>query len=100
MTKNADAGGEEFIRNLGRGDFFGEKALTASSRSPSEAGERIGDIRTANVIADENIHSKVCCLVIDRDAFHQLISTRVSPFEHHDPDRDSRFVFYLNSIPF
>ncbi|XP_026865233.2 cGMP-dependent protein kinase 1 isoform X1 [Electrophorus electricus] len=46
-----------YLRGLGRGDWFGEKALQ---------GE---DIRTANVIAAE----AVTCLVIDRDSFKHLI---------------------------
>ncbi|XP_041124010.1 cGMP-dependent protein kinase 1-like isoform X1 [Polyodon spathula] len=46
-----------FLRTLGKGDWFGEKALQ---------GE---DIRTANVIAAE----AVTCLVIDRDSFKHLI---------------------------
>lgn len=91
MTKNTD-GGEEFIRKLGRGDFFGEKALTASVRSPTgpPGCERSGDLRTANVIAEEKKakNGGVICLVLDREAFNQLISNRVSPFEHQDPDRD------------
>lgn len=51
--------GEKVIRYLKRGDFFGEKALL---------GE---DIRTANIIADDD---NVVCLVIDRDCFRQFIS--------------------------
>ncbi|XP_023686657.1 cGMP-dependent protein kinase 1 isoform X2 [Paramormyrops kingsleyae] len=46
-----------YLRALGKGDWFGEKALQ---------GE---DIRTANVIAAE----PVTCLVIDRDSFKHLI---------------------------
>ncbi|XP_051883492.1 cGMP-dependent protein kinase 1 isoform X2 [Pristis pectinata] len=46
-----------FLRTLGKGDWFGEKALQ---------GE---DVRTANVIAAET----VTCLVIDRDSFKHLI---------------------------
>ncbi|XP_075996929.1 cGMP-dependent protein kinase 1-like isoform X2 [Genypterus blacodes] len=46
-----------FLRQLSRGDWFGERALQ---------GE---DIRTANVIAAE----AVTCLVIDRDSFSHLI---------------------------
>uniref|UniRef100_A0A7N8YMV2 cGMP-dependent protein kinase n=1 Tax=Mastacembelus armatus TaxID=205130 RepID=A0A7N8YMV2_9TELE len=46
-----------FLRELGRGDWFGERALQ---------GE---DVRTANVIAAE----AVTCLVIDRDSFKHLI---------------------------
>uniref|UniRef100_A0A3B5L062 cGMP-dependent protein kinase n=1 Tax=Xiphophorus couchianus TaxID=32473 RepID=A0A3B5L062_9TELE len=45
------------LRELGRGDWFGERALQ---------GE---DVRTANVIAVE----PVTCLVIDRDSFKHLI---------------------------
>ncbi|XP_061491345.1 cGMP-dependent protein kinase 1 isoform X3 [Rhineura floridana] len=54
-----DSPGEEpiFLRTLGKGDWFGEKALQ---------GE---DVRTANVIAAE----AVTCLVIDRDSFKHLI---------------------------
>uniref|UniRef100_A0A671RKV4 cGMP-dependent protein kinase n=1 Tax=Sinocyclocheilus anshuiensis TaxID=1608454 RepID=A0A671RKV4_9TELE len=46
-----------YLRALGKGDWFGEKALQ---------GE---DIRTANVIAAE----AVTCLVIDRESFKHLI---------------------------
>ncbi|XP_055031693.1 cGMP-dependent protein kinase 1 isoform X1 [Misgurnus anguillicaudatus] len=46
-----------YLRALGKGDWFGERALQ---------GE---DIRTANVIAAES----VTCLVIDRDSFKHLI---------------------------
>ncbi|XP_040217999.1 cGMP-dependent protein kinase 1 isoform X2 [Rana temporaria] len=54
-----DIPGEDpiFLRTLGKGDWFGEKALQ---------GE---DVRTANVIAAE----PVTCLVIDRDSFKHLI---------------------------
>ncbi|KAG7217999.1 hypothetical protein INR49_020713 [Caranx melampygus] len=45
------------LRELGRGDWFGERALQ---------GE---DVRTANVIAADS----VTCLVIDRDSFKHLI---------------------------
>jgi len=50
---------EKTLRYLKRGDFFGEKALL---------GE---DIRTANIIADDD---NVVCLVIDRECFQQFIS--------------------------
>lgn len=51
--------GEKFIRTLGRGDSFGERALTSD------------DIRTANVIAhSEEVH----CLVMDRESFKQLFN--------------------------
>ncbi|KAG1954656.1 cGMP-dependent protein kinase [Pimephales promelas] len=46
-----------YLRSLGKGDWFGEKALQ---------GE---DIRTANVVSAE----AVTCLVIDRDSFKHLI---------------------------
>ncbi|XP_005157115.1 cGMP-dependent protein kinase 1a isoform X2 [Danio rerio] len=58
MTRE-DCPGQEpvYLRSMGRGDSFGEKALQ---------GE---DIRTANVIAAET----VTCLVIDRDSYKHLI---------------------------
>ncbi|XP_065156366.1 cGMP-dependent protein kinase, isozyme 2 forms cD4/T1/T3A/T3B isoform X3 [Atheta coriaria] len=58
--KQEDAGDEKFIRNLFKGDFFGEKALQGD------------DLRTANIIADDV--DGVSCLVIDRETFNQLIS--------------------------
>ncbi|CRK99933.1 CLUMA_CG013232, isoform B [Clunio marinus] len=51
---------EKFIRTLGKGDFFGEKALQGD------------DLRTANIICDSQ--DGVTCLVIDRETFNQLIS--------------------------
>ncbi|XP_070496796.1 cGMP-dependent protein kinase 1 isoform X2 [Chironomus tepperi] len=51
---------EKFIRTLGKGDFFGEKALQGD------------DLRTANIICDSQ--EGVTCLVIDRETFIQLIS--------------------------
>jgi len=51
---------EKFIRLLGKGDFFGEKALQGD------------DLRTANIICDSQ--EGVTCLVIDRETFNQLIS--------------------------
>ncbi|RWS30568.1 cGMP-dependent protein kinase: isozyme 2 forms cD4/T1/T3A/T3B-like protein, partial [Leptotrombidium deliense] len=56
---NSADGDEKFIRQLNRGDFFGERALQSE------------DVRTANVIADSDV---VSCLVVDRDSFNQLIS--------------------------
>jgi len=58
--KEGGSSEEKFIRNLHKGDFFGEKALS---------GE---EVRTANIIADDA--SGVECLVIDRDSFAHLIS--------------------------
>ncbi|KAK3932423.1 cGMP-dependent protein kinase, isozyme 2 forms cD5/T2 [Frankliniella fusca] len=52
---------EKYIRTLTKGDFFGEKALQGD------------DLRTANIIADDP--DGVCCLVIDRETFNQLISS-------------------------
>jgi len=62
VTRKEGAGKEDekFIRNLHKGDFFGEKALS---------GE---EVRTANIIADDA--AGVVCLVIDRDSFAHLIS--------------------------
>ncbi|CAG0888429.1 unnamed protein product [Darwinula stevensoni] len=68
--KQAGSNEEKFIRNLFKGDFFGEKALQ---------GE---DVRTANIIADGK--EGVRCLVIDRDTFNQLISSL--------PDIKTRYV--------
>ena len=51
---------EKFIRNLHKGDFFGEKALQGEEK------------RTANIICDDE--SGVICLVIDRDSFNQMIA--------------------------
>ena len=73
-----------FLRRLGKGDFFGEKALTAAGPAPSSAitaAERGAALRTANVIAEGP--PGVTCLVIDRDAFHQLISNKVQEFGQH-----------------
>lgn len=42
---------ESFVRMLGEGEYFGEKAL------------KLEDVRSANVVADSD---KVECLVIDR----------------------------------
>jgi len=61
VTKKEGGNEEKFIRNLHKGDFFGEKALS---------GE---EVRTANIIADEE-GGVVKCLVIDRDSFTQLIA--------------------------
>jgi len=59
VTKKEEGAAEEkFIRNLHKGDFFGEKALS---------GE---DVRTANIVADDVTGVK--CLVIDRDSFAHL----------------------------
>lgn len=84
VTKNQPSGEEKFLRQLKKGDFFGEKALTASSPDTSTAGEKIA-LRTANVIAESSPDSSdISCLVIDRDAFHQLISNKVEAFERPD----------------
>ncbi|XP_008557730.1 cGMP-dependent protein kinase, isozyme 2 forms cD5/T2 isoform X3 [Microplitis demolitor] len=59
--KQPDTTNEKYIRTLGKGDFFGEKALQGD------------DLRTANIIADDP--DGVSCLVIDRETFNQLISS-------------------------
>ncbi|XP_029162720.1 cGMP-dependent protein kinase, isozyme 2 forms cD5/T2 isoform X3 [Nylanderia fulva] len=59
--KQPDTTEEKHIRRLGKGDFFGEKALQGD------------DLRTANIIADDP--EGVSCLVIDRETFNQLISS-------------------------
>ncbi|XP_045926914.1 cGMP-dependent protein kinase 1 isoform X1 [Micropterus dolomieu] len=81
-----------YLRSLGKGDWFGEKALQ---------GE---DIRTANVIAAE----AVTCLVIDRDSFKHLIGglEDVSSKGHEDADAKAKyeaenaFFFNLNLADF
>jgi len=59
VTRKEGGNEEKFIRNLHKGDFFGEKALS---------GE---EVRTANIVADEG---EVKCLVIDRESFSQMIA--------------------------
>jgi len=59
-TRKEGGNEEKFIRNLHKGDFFGEKALS---------GE---EVRTANIVADDA--EGVKCLVIDRESFSQMIA--------------------------
>ncbi|XP_071411912.1 cGMP-dependent protein kinase 2 [Pithys albifrons albifrons] len=56
----ADHSKPQLIKNLHKGDYFGEKALISD------------DVRSANVIADEY---NVECLVIDRETFNQTVGT-------------------------
>ncbi|XP_010017349.1 PREDICTED: cGMP-dependent protein kinase 2 isoform X5 [Nestor notabilis] len=56
----ADHSQPQLIKNLHKGDYFGEKALISD------------DVRSANVIADEY---SVECLVIDRETFNQTVGT-------------------------
>ncbi|XP_040439614.1 cGMP-dependent protein kinase 2 [Falco naumanni] len=56
----ADHSQPQLIKNLQKGDYFGEKALISD------------DVRSANVIADEY---DVECLVIDRETFNQTVGT-------------------------
>ncbi|KAK1881879.1 cGMP-dependent protein kinase 1 [Dissostichus eleginoides] len=67
------------LRELGRGDWFGERALQ---------GE---DVRTANVIASDT----VTCLVIDRDSFKHLIGGLgdVSNKGYEDAELKAKRVF-------
>ncbi|XP_072883426.1 cGMP-dependent protein kinase 1 isoform X7 [Hemitrygon akajei] len=61
-----------FLRTLGKGDWFGEKALQGLLTNGDACAHPIQpmeDVRTANVIAAET----VTCLVIDRDSFKHLI---------------------------
>ncbi|KAM9727548.1 cGMP-dependent protein kinase 1 isoform 1-T1 [Menidia menidia] len=75
-----------YLRSLGKGEWFGEKALQ---------GE---DIRTASVIAAE----AVTCLVIDRDSFKHLIGglEDVSSKSHEDADAKAKYeaenAFFFN----
>lgn len=74
--KNPGTLEEKYIRNLEKGEFFGEKALQ---------GE---DIRTANIIADDP--DGVTCLVIDRDSFKQLIGNLEEIKQYYGPDKSRR----------
>ncbi|KAJ7407638.1 hypothetical protein WISP_125475 [Willisornis vidua] len=56
----ADHSKPQLIKNLHKGDYFGEKALISD------------DVRSANVIADDY---NVECLVIDRETFNQTVGT-------------------------
>lgn len=67
---------EKFVRTLHRGDFFGEKALQGD------------DLRTANILADDE--DGVSCLVIDREAFDQLISSLEEVRTRYDDDEKHR----------
>ena len=82
MTKKEGDSEEKFIRNLHKGDFFGEKALS---------GE---EMRTANIIADDG--EGVSCLVIDRDSFNQLISNLEEIKKRYIdlPARKQMYVFF------
>jgi len=66
----------KFVRALHRGDFFGEKALQGD------------DLRTANIIADDK--AGVTCLVIDKEAFHQIISALDEVRTRYDDDQKHR----------
>ncbi|KAF7285490.1 hypothetical protein GWI33_010588 [Rhynchophorus ferrugineus] len=74
--KKKDSLEEKYIRTLGKGDFFGEKALHGD------------DLRTANIIADDL--EGVTCLVIDRDTYIQLISTLDEVRTKYVDDNDDR----------
>lgn len=59
ITKRVEGkSGEEEIRNLARGEYFGEQALLKT------------DFRTANVVASS---TTVECLVLDRESFFTLV---------------------------
>jgi len=81
-TKASPAGTEaevDVLRELGRGDFFGEKALLKEER------------RTANVVA---ISPGVTCLTLDRESFLQLMSPlkdflETIQHEHYTRGRES-----------
>ncbi|BHF78741.1 cGMP-dependent protein kinase 1 [Sparganum proliferum] len=64
---------EKFIRLMGRGEWFGEKALKNE------------DVRSANIIAA--FPTGVDCLVLDREAYGLLTGDSAS-FERHYPDED------------
>ncbi|KAM8716277.1 hypothetical protein ACLKA7_003201 [Drosophila subpalustris] len=74
--KQQDTQEEKFIRMLGKGDFFGEKALQGD------------DLRTANIICESP--EGVSCLVIDRETFNQLISSLDEIKHRYDDDAMER----------
>lgn len=74
VTKTNEAGEEQFIREMGKGDFFGEKALKRE------------DVRSANIVAADE--KGVDCLVLDRDSYAQLIAN-LAVFTKHYPDEEA-----------
>ena len=80
--KEGGSAEDKFIRNLHKGDFFGEKALSGEEveQLPKPKLKRNltnidFQVRTANIIADTgDPEGEVKCLVIDRDTFTQLIA--------------------------
>ncbi|PAA94469.1 hypothetical protein BOX15_Mlig017055g1 [Macrostomum lignano] len=72
VTRRDSTTGEEvFIRNMNRGDWFGEKALKDE------------DVRTANIVVSDP--SGVDCLVLSRESYKQLIGDLAS-FDRKYPD--------------
>ena len=80
--KEGGSAEDKFIRNLHKGDFFGEKALSGEEveqlTKPKLKRNLTNvdfQVRTANIIADTgDPEGEVKCLVIDRDTFTQLIA--------------------------
>ncbi|KAM7534914.1 hypothetical protein Aperf_G00000114376 [Anoplocephala perfoliata] len=64
---------ETFVRLMGRGEWFGEKALKNE------------DVRTANIIAA--YPNGVDCLVLDRGSYG-LLAGKLETFERRYPDED------------
>ncbi|CDS41599.1 cGMP dependent protein kinase 1 [Echinococcus multilocularis] len=64
---------ETFVRLMGRGEWFGEKALKNE------------DVRTANIIAA--YPNGVDCLVLDRESYELLVGD-LGPLERQYPDED------------
>ena len=80
--KEGGSAEDKFIRNLHKGDFFGEKALSGEEVEQLQKPKLKRNltnvdfqVRTANIIADTgDPEGEVKCLVIDRDTFTQLIA--------------------------
>uniref|UniRef100_A0A0X3NV60 cGMP-dependent protein kinase, isozyme 2 forms cD5/T2 n=2 Tax=Schistocephalus solidus TaxID=70667 RepID=A0A0X3NV60_SCHSO len=72
-SRSAGVVKEKFVRLMGRGEWFGEKALKNE------------DVRSANIIAA--FPNGVECLVLDREAYGLLTGDNAS-FERHYPDED------------
>ena len=81
VTRKEGGNEEKFIRNLHKGDFFGEKALV---------GE---EVRTANIVADDA--EGVKCLVIDRESFSQMIAN-LEEIKKRYVDLPERTKMYVN----
>uniref|UniRef100_A0A1I8IG72 Cyclic nucleotide-binding domain-containing protein n=1 Tax=Macrostomum lignano TaxID=282301 RepID=A0A1I8IG72_9PLAT len=73
--KDSTSGDTVYIRNMGKGDWFGEKALNDE------------DVRTANIVVEDP--NGVDCLVLNRESYKQLIGDLAS-FDRKYPDEQKQ----------